>query len=68
MSRVRFLIFLGKEGQNVSGRGHLKGADILTGRAGTTSRASTAETPPILLSESVSRFHLGTAWRRGNTF
>ena len=47
MSRVRFLIFLGKEGQNVGGRGHLKGVDILTGRAGTTSRASTAETPPI---------------------
>jgi hypothetical protein len=47
MSRVRFLIFLGKEGQNVGGRGHLKGADILTGRAGTTSRASTVETPPI---------------------
>ncbi len=46
MSRVRFLIFLGKEGQNVGGRGHLKGADILTGCAGTISRASTAETPP----------------------
>ncbi len=28
-----------KEGQNVGGCGHLKGADILTGRAGTTSRA-----------------------------
>ncbi len=47
MSRARFLIFLGKEGQNVGGRGHLKGADILMGRAGTTSRARTAETPPI---------------------
>jgi hypothetical protein len=47
MSRVRFLIFLGKEGQNVSGHGHLKDADILTGCAGTTSRASTADTPPI---------------------
>ncbi len=47
MSRVRFLTFLRKEGPNVGGRGHMKGADILTGRAGTTSRASTAETPPI---------------------
>ena len=47
MSQVKFLIFLRKEGQNVGGRRHLKGADILTGRAGTTSRASTAETPPI---------------------
>jgi hypothetical protein len=34
MSRVRFLTFLRKEGQNVGGRGHLEGADILTGRAG----------------------------------
>ena len=47
MSRVRFLIFLGREGQNVGGREHLKGADIWTGRAGITSHASTAETPPI---------------------
>ncbi len=44
---AEFLIFLRKEGQNAGGRGHFKGADILTGRAGTTSRASTAETPPI---------------------
>jgi hypothetical protein len=47
MSQVRFLTFLRKEGQNVGGRGHLKGTDILTGRAGTTSRASTEETQPI---------------------
>jgi hypothetical protein len=47
MSQVRFLISLRKEGQNVGGRLHLRGANILTGRAGTTSRYSTAETPPI---------------------
>jgi hypothetical protein len=51
MSRVRFLTFLRKKGQNVGGRGHLEGRghfDIFwQGRAGTTSRASTAETPPI---------------------
>ena len=47
MSRVRFLIFLRKEGQNIRGREHLMGADIQAGRAGTTSRDSTAETPPI---------------------
>jgi hypothetical protein len=51
MSRVRILTFLEKKGQNVGGRQHfeLRGHfDIFwQSRAGTTSRASTAETPSI---------------------
>jgi hypothetical protein len=46
-----FLTFLKKKGQNVGSRQHLEGRGHFgmfgTGRAGTTSRASTAETPPI---------------------
>jgi hypothetical protein len=51
MSRVRILTFLEKKGQNVGGRLHFEGRGhfgmLWTSRAGTTSRASTAETPPI---------------------
>ena len=47
MSRVRLLISPRKEGQNIRSREHLMGANIQAGRAGTTSRYSTAETPPI---------------------
>ena len=51
MSRVRILTFLEKKGQNVGGRQHFEGRGhfgmFWKGRAGTTSRASTAETPPI---------------------
>ena len=51
MSRVRILTFLEKKGQNVGGRQHFEVRghfDIFwQSRAGTTSRASTAETPPI---------------------
>ncbi len=51
MSRVRFLTFLEKKGQNVGGHQHFEGRGhlgiFLTSRAGTTSRASTAETLPI---------------------
>jgi hypothetical protein len=51
MSQVRILTFLEKKGQNVSGRQHFEGRrhfDMFwTGRASTTSRASTAEMPPI---------------------
>jgi hypothetical protein len=51
MSRVRILTFLEKKGQNVGGRQHFEGRGhfdmFWTGLAGTTSRASTAETPPL---------------------
>ena len=51
MSQVRILTFLEKKGQNVGGRQHFEGRRhfgmFWTSRAGTTSRASTAETPPI---------------------
>ena len=51
MSRVRILTFHAKKGQNVGGRRHSEGRRhfgmFWTGRAGTTSRASTADTPPI---------------------
>jgi hypothetical protein len=51
MSRVRILTFLEKKGQNVGGRLHFEERRhfgmYLASRAGTTSRASTAETLPI---------------------
>jgi hypothetical protein len=51
MSRVRILTFPVKKGQDVGGRLHFEGRRhfgmFWTSRAGTTSRASTAETPPI---------------------
>ena len=51
MSQVRILTFIVKKGQNVGARRHfgVRGhfGMFWTGRAGTTSRASTAETPPI---------------------
>ncbi len=51
MSQVRILTFHEKKGQNVGGRQHFEGRRhfgmFWTGRAGTTSRASRADTPPI---------------------
>jgi hypothetical protein len=51
MSRVRILTFLEKKGQDIGGTyisiGRRHFGVFSASRAGTTSRASTAETPPI---------------------
>ncbi len=51
MSRVRVLTFLEKKGQDVSGAyisiGRRHFGMFSASRAGTTSRASTADTPPV---------------------
>ncbi len=47
MSRVRFLIFPRKKVEIFAAANIWQGANILAGCAGTTSRYSTAETPPI---------------------
>ncbi len=46
-AELGFWLFTEKRVKMSAATGHLEGADILTGRAGTTSRASTAETPPM---------------------
>jgi hypothetical protein len=62
MSRVRFLIFPRKEGQNIRGHKHLRDANIQAGRAGTVQQAGTVRQRrrPYKLSGSESRFHLRT--------
>ncbi len=71
MSRVRILTFLVKKGQNVGGR-HSRDADILAcfGQVVPVQPAVPVRRTrrPYKLSGFVSRFHLGTARRRGNTF
>ena len=72
MSRVRILTFLEKKGQNVGGRQHFEGRghfDIFWQVVPVQQAVPVRQRRrPYKLSGFVSRFHLGTAWWRVNTF